>query len=317
MKHHAIFLLAIAVALGVVACSRAVPSAATPTVSPAPTNWKAGDYDRTLTFDGRTRAYTVHLPPAISDTPHALVIVLHGGGGNRNHVARMSGMSALADKENFIVVYPDGSGWLGDKGLTWNAGNCCGYALDHNIDDVGFIRALIEKLARDYPIDAKRIYATGMSNGGMMAYRLACELSATLAAVAPVAGALNVECQPTAPIAVIAFHGTADQHVLFNGGAPKVKADPHSREDKSVAYAMNFWAQHNQCASTPTHTERGNILHDTYTDCVHGTAVELYAIRGGGHAWPGGIRFLSGDPPTNEISASKVMWDFFKTHPKN
>jgi polyhydroxybutyrate depolymerase len=265
----------------------------------------------------RTRTYTVHLPRGIGDE-HAfpLVIVLHGGGGNSEHAARMSGFSALADQENFIVVYPNGTGRLGEVLLTWNAGNCCGYALDNNVDDVGFIRALIEKLQREYPIDAKRVYATGMSNGGMMSYRLACELSDKIVAIAPVAGALNVECKPTAPISVIAFHGTADQHVLFEGGAPKVKADPHPREDKSVAYAMNFWAQHNRCAATPKRDERGNIIHDTYTNCADGTAVELYAIKGEGHTWPGGKSWLGGDQPTQEISATKVMWEFFKQHSK-
>jgi len=270
-----------------------------------------------LTHAGRARVYTVHFPPAlVLKRRYPLIIVLHGGGGNRHNAAQMSGMNALADQGNFIVVYPDGTGRLEDKLLTWNAGNCCGYALDNNIDDVGFIRALIEKLERDHPINPKQIYVTGMSNGGMMAYRLACELADKIAAIAPVAGALNVECKPTAPISVIAFHGTADQHVLFEGGTPIVQADPHPREDKSVAYAMNFWAQHNRCAPTPQRDERGNIIHDTYTNCADGTAVELYAIKGEGHTWPGGKSWLGGDPPTQEISATKVMWEFFKQHPK-
>jgi polyhydroxybutyrate depolymerase len=230
----------------------------------------------------------------------------------------------LADKEDFIVVYPDGSGRLEDKLLTWNSGNCCGYALDHKIDDVGFIRALIETLQRDYPINAQRIYATGMSNGGMMSYRIGCELSDKIAAIAPVAGALNVECRPTQPVSVIAFHGTDDQHVLYDGGKPKIQADPHPREDKSVAYAMNFWAQHNRCAMTPARDERGTpalsgangIIHDTYANCANGIAVELYTIKGSGHAWPGGKSYLSGDTPTREISASELMWEFFKRHSK-
>ncbi len=270
-----------------------------------------------LTHAGRVRAYTVHFPPALAlERRYPLIIVLHGGGGNRHNAAQMSGMNALADQGNFIVVYPDGTGRLEDKLLTWNAGNCCGYALDNNVDDVGFIRALIEKFERDPHINPKQIYVTGMSNGGMMAYRLACELADKIAAIAPVAGALNVECKPTAPVSVIAFHGMADQHVLFEGGVPIVQADPHPREDKSVAYAMNFWAQHNRCAAIPTRDERGNIVHDTYTNCANGTAVELYAIKGEGHTWPGGKSWLGGDPPTQEISATKVMWEFFKQHPK-
>ncbi len=299
----------------VTACGRAAPPSATVTPRAAR---EPGDYEQSLTHAGRTRTYTVHLPRGVG-AAHAfpLVIVLHGGGGNSENAARMSGFSALADQENFIVVYPDGTGRLGDVLLTWNAGNCCGYALDNNVDDVGFIRALIAQLQRDYPIDTRRVYATGMSNGGMMSYRLGCELSDHLAAIAPVAGALNVECKPSTPISVIAFHGTADQHVLFDGGAPKIKADPHPREDQSVAYAMNFWAQHNRCEATPQREERGHVIHETYTNCANGVAVELYAITGEGHTWPGGQRGSAlGDVPTRDISATNVMWEFFKAHPK-
>ncbi len=313
MSRCAIFFLLLA--LSAAGCTRIAPTART-TPTPIP-NLKPGDYTQSLAFAGRERAYLVHLPPVIGNAPLPLVIVLHGGGGNAASAARMTGMSALTDKENFIAVYPDGTGRLDDKLLTWNSGNCCGYALDHKIDDVGFIRALIEQLARDYPIDARRVYATGISNGGMMAYRLACELSDQLAAIAPVAGALNVECKPTQPVSVIAFHGTADRNVLYDGGVPKQQADPHPREDKSVAYAMAFWSQHNRCAGTPTRAERGNIVHDTYANCANRTGVELYAIKGGGHAWPGGDRLTALlDAPTREISATELMWEFFKQHAK-
>ncbi|MBM3128100.1 MAG: polyhydroxybutyrate depolymerase [Chloroflexi bacterium] len=317
MKRFA--LVWILLALFNIGCARTTPSIATPTTTPsAPRVFKSGDYDQSLVFAGRTRTYTVHLPRGIGDElALPLVIVLHGGGGNSANAARMTGFSALADKEQFIVVYPDGTGRLDDKLLTWNSGNCCGYALDRKIDDVGFIRALIETLQRDYPIDARRIYATGMSNGGMMSYRIGCELSDKIAAIAPVAGALNVECKPSAPIAVIAFHGTNDQHVLYDGGKPKIQADPHPREDQPVAYAMNFWAQHNRCATTPARAERGNVTRDTYANCAYDTGVELYTIKDGGHAWPSGQRGSPrGDMPTREISATNVMWEFFKRHPK-
>lgn len=316
MRHFAILILLALIGAG---CTRATFHSAAPSPTPsAPRILKSGDYDQSLVFAGRARTYRVHLPRGIGDeVALALVIVLHGGGGNAESAARMTQMSALADKEEFIVVYPDGTGKLYDKLLTWNSGNCCGYALDQKIDDVGFLRALIEQLQRDYPINARRIYATGMSNGGMMSYRIGCELSDKIAAIAPVAGALNVECKPTVPISVIAFHGTNDQHVLYDGGKPKVQADPHPREDQSVAYAINFWAQHNQCAPTPTRVERGNIVHDTYSNCANGIGVELYTIKGGGHAWPHGQRgALIGDVPTREISATELMWEFFKRHPK-
>jgi len=311
-----IFFLPIAFALSAAGCTRLAPAAST-TATPNP-NLKPGDYAQSLLFAGVERVYLVHLPSGIADTrAFPLVIVLHGGGGNAASAAKMTGLSALGDKANFIVVYPDGTGRLDDRLLTWNAGNCCGYALDNQVDDAGFIRALIEKLARDYPIDARRVYATGISNGGMMAYRLACELSDQIAAIAPVAGALNVECKPTQPVSVIAFHGTNDQNVPFNGGAGSKSIDPHPRTDQSVAYAMVFWAQRDSCGATPTRDERGSIVHDTYASCANGTGVELYAVKGGGHAWPGGDRLtVLLDAPAKEISASAVMWEFFKQHPK-
>jgi len=302
-------------ALALVACARARITN-TPTAPSARTSIP-GDSTQSFTFAGRERAYLVHLPPAIGNSPLPLVLVLHGGGGNAASAAKMTGMSALTDKENSIVVYPDGTGRLEDKLPTWNSGNCCGYALDNNVDDVGFIRALIEKLQRDYPIDAQRVYATGISNGGMMSYRLACELSDKIAAIAPVAGALNVECKPTQPVSVIAFHGTNDQNVPYNGGAGSKSIDPHPRTDQSVAYAMAFWSQRDSCGATPTRDERGSIVHDTYASCTNGTGVELYTVKGGGHAWPSGDRLtVLLDAPTQEISASELMWEFFKQHPK-
>jgi polyhydroxybutyrate depolymerase len=301
--------------LALVSCAR-TRIANAPT-APSARTFIPGDSTQSLTLAGRERASLVHLPPAIGNSPLPLVIVLHGGGGNAASAAKMTGLSALGNKANFIVVYPDGTGRLDDRLLTWNAGNCCGYALDNQVDDAGFIRALIEKLARDYPIDARRVYATGISNGGMMAYRLACELSDQIAAIAPVAGALNVECKPTQPVSVIAFHGTNDQNVPFNGGAGSKSIDPHPRTDQSVAYAMVFWAQRDSCGATPTRDERGSIVHDTYASCANGTGVELYTVKGGGHAWPGGDRLtVLLDAPAKEISASAVMWEFFKQHPK-
>jgi polyhydroxybutyrate depolymerase len=279
---------------------------------------KPGDHVLSLSVDGRDRTYLLHLPPAY-DGKHSLplVIVLHGGGGNAPGAVKMTGFSQKADKEGFVVVYPNGSGRLKTRLLTWNSGNCCGYALDSNVDDVGFIRALIDELVKMRSIDPKRVYATGMSNGGMMTYRLGCELSDKLAAIAPVAGALNVEnCAPTNPVSVIIFHGTADEHVLYTGGEPIRKADSHRRVDKPVSYAVSFWVKHDGCTPTPQRSETGNIRTEIYRGGKDGAEVALYTVNGGGHAWPGGEADLLGAEPTKEISATDVMWNFFVRHPK-
>lgn len=277
-----------------------------------------GDVEGSMVFENRKRTYLLHFPPDYDGTVALpLVIVLHGGGGNARGVAEMTGFNAEADAGGFIVVYPDGTGALGDRILTWNSGNCCGYAMDHNVNDVGFIDALISKLESELRIDSDRIFATGISNGGMMTYRLACELSNRIAGIAPVAGALNVNCNPSQPVSVIAFHGTADRHVLYNGGVPISKFDPHPRVDGSVTYAISFWVHRDRCSEIASRTSKGNVTGDAYSNCSNGTAVVLYTIVGGLHAWPGGQRGSTiGDKPTNEISATHIIWEFFEQHPK-
>jgi len=279
----------------------------------------AGDLEGSLVVDGRTRSYRLHLPPGYdARTPLPLVINLHGGGGRAQAAERMSGMNAKADKENFIAVYPNGSGRFGDRLLTWNSGNCCAYARVNNVDDTAFVRALIAKLEHEYAVDSRRIYATGMSNGVMMSHRLGCELSDKLAAIAPVAGALNVpDCRPAQPISVVIFHGTADRHVRYEGGKPYQQADRLQRTDNSVAYAVNFWVRHNGCSPTPQTHKEGMLRTDSYTGCRAGTAVTLYTLEGEGHTWPGGVRYLpTADPPSTSVSATNLMWSFFSSHPK-
>ena len=277
-----------------------------------------GDHDLSLITGGRERTYLLHLPPLFDGNRLLpLVIVLHGGGGNAQGAAKMTDFSEKADKEGFVVVYPNGSGRLKTRLLTWNSGNCCGYALENQVDDVGFIRALIDELVKTRAVDPKRVFVTGMSNGGMMTYRLGCELSDKIAAIAPVAGALNVgNCQPSNPVSVIIFHGTDDEHVLYNGGEPIKRVDTHIRTDKSVSYAVSFWVKQNGSSPTPQHSEKGSIRTEIYSGGKDGAEVAVYTVIGGGHGWPGGHPYLLGAEPTREISATDLMWDFFVRHPK-
>ena len=151
---------------------------------------RQGDEEKWLDFQGRRRTYIVHVPPGF-DRSRALplVIVLHGGVVNAYFTAYNTGMNATADREGFIVAYPNGTGRLEDRILTWNVGFGFAYALRNNVDDVGFIRELINRTLGEYGADPRRVYATGISNGGIMSYRLASEASDLIAAVAPVAGA--------------------------------------------------------------------------------------------------------------------------------
>ncbi len=277
------------------------------------------DIVATLDVDGRERSYRLHVPAGLDPlAPSALVVALHGGGGNGTNMQPKIGLDAVANRESFLVAYPDGSGRLDGYLLTWNAGNCCGYALDEQVDDTAFLRAMVEDISHTHSIDRRRVFATGMSNGGMMAYRLACEAADLFAAVAPVAGALNLEtCEPSGPVSVLAIHGTADQHVLFEGGAPAITVDSHSRIDHSVRYAVTFWAARNGCALQAAQTQVGSVLHEVYSGCEAGSAVELIAVDGGGHAWPGAAKFSpQGDEPSQAVDASEAIWAFFEAHPK-
>jgi polyhydroxybutyrate depolymerase len=247
-----------------------------------------------ITVDGIERNYILYTPPTInSNQPVPLVIALHGGGGNADSIARMTELNTLADKEKFIAAYPNGSGRLGDALLTWNAFTCCGYAVEQNTNDIGFIEKMIEKIKTEKKIDEKKIYATGFSNGAYMTYLIGCKLSDEIAAIAPVSGAIGEPCEPTTSIPVIAFHGTDDEYVLYNGGVT-IKNKDKRPADKSVQYAMNFWSQNNNCNTEPTTSTDGNIEHKIYTGCKNNAAVELYTILNGGHAWPGskpGIKY--------------------------
>jgi polyhydroxybutyrate depolymerase len=253
-----------------------------------------------------------------------LVVVLHGGGGNGPAAARQTRFNAEADRQGFMIAYPDGTdrarpvmALLGKKGsLTWNAGRCCGYAMDNQIDDVAFIRAMVDAIAHEFPIDRRRIYATGISNGAMMAYRLACEASDIFAAVGSVSGPLVTNrCAPGNPVAVIHVHGTDDGYVPEKGGVgPKWRGLNYP----SVQDTISFWVAANGCGREPKRSQPvAGVELVEYGGCRNGTAVAYYSIKGGGHAWPGGDRmafFL--DAPSNAIAATPLIWQFFAAHPK-
>ncbi|MBK8648476.1 MAG: prolyl oligopeptidase family serine peptidase [Gemmatimonadetes bacterium] len=181
-----------------------------------------GAQDRlTLQHGGRTRSYTLHVPERVrqENAPVPLVIMLHGGGGNADNAESMSGFSPKADREGFIVAYPDGTGGGRAPMFTWNAGHCCGYAMQNKVDDVGFIGALIDQVQRDHRIDPDRIYVTGMSNGGMMSHRVGIGLADRVAAIAPVVGAVfGDEASPRAPVSAIIINGMRDESVPYDGG---------------------------------------------------------------------------------------------------
>lgn len=278
---------------------------------------RSGTYEVRFQVQGRNRIVHIYLPQTeefVSNRP--LVIMLHGGaGGKIAGIENMAGWKKKAQSAGFIVAYPLGSGHFERRLLTWNAGNCCGYAREHDIDDVAFIKAFIDYAIARLPVDASRVYATGMSNGAMMSHRLACELTGRLAAIAPVVGSHNYKnCKPSHPIAVMAIRGMLDSHVAYAGGRTK-GADGKLRIDRSAADGLQFWARANACTGNPERVQTGRIIREGYAHCQASSAVWLYSILDGRHAWPGGGRgWIFGDQPTDQLNATDVIWEFFKQH---
>jgi len=273
---------------------------------------------RTVEHGGRTRSYLLHVPDKVDGrAPVALVVALHWEGAQAGMMEKLTGFSRLADRKGFIVAYPYGTGMLPDRYLTWNAGNCCGSAWENEVDDEGFIRTLVETLSATYPIDPKRVYLTGISSGGMLAYRVACSWSERIAAIGVVAAALNGPCLPRAPVSVIAFHGTADRYVPYEGGRAEVYYDAYEREDASVAESLDVWLRRDHCPAKPWRSQNSRFARDIWGPCLEGTEVVLYTLKGGGHGWPGGeaVRYLLDDPNT-ELIATPLIWNFFEEHPK-
>ena len=274
---------------------------------------------RTLIHDGLTRSYVVRLPVQATGASAKLplVLVLHGGGGDADNAERMTGFTAKARKEGFIVVYPEGTSRFGDKLLSWNAGHCCAHAMKNVVDDVGFVRELIDMLAGDYPVDMRRVYVTGMSNGGMMAHRLGIELPDRIAGIAPVVGTLfGDEKPPASPVPALMINGMRDEHVPWRGGPPGGRGARSwdGTPTQPAVYQFEFWSRANGCNQPATQHDNGRWLQWRDT-CPSRDDVVLYVIKDNGHAWPGGEKgSRRGDAPSSALNATDIIWEFFAGH---
>lgn len=290
--------------------------AAAPSPVPEPIT-APGDYRGSLTHGGRTRLYRLHVPASYrADRPAPLLVALHGGGGSMDYMGRDDyyGLLSLAERTGQVLLLPNGVSRLrSGKLATWNAGDCCGTARDDQVDDVGYIRAVVERVQGQLNIDARRIRATGMSNGAMMAYRLACELPGVFSAIAAVAGTDNTRsCTPTQPVSVLHIHARNDSHVLYEGGAGPDAVDRTLINDfRSVPDTVARWVERNRCAPAPQRVlEKEGAWCERYAPCAGGAQVQLCVTAAGGHSWPGGHK-PRGEAPTRAIDANELMWDFF------
>lgn len=291
------------------------------------------------TADGRQRRYDVYLPKGYpSGPPRPLVLVLHGGGGNADGVQRTTFTHAAADKHGVVAVYPQGVGQhvLGKTMATWNGGYCCGKAKKESVDDSAFLMSLLDHLKKTTKYDAKRVYATGISNGAIMAMRLACEHPDRIAAISAVAGP-GYACPHPKPVPVQLIHGTADHCAEFAGGKAcggcweravhkwiGIKLAARSFPCTSVHDQAESWRKVDGCSPhTKVTYKHGKATCREFTDCKSGKTVSVCAIKGGGHTWPGGVlgcdtrkracrafADITG-PISRDLDANDIMTGFF------
>ena len=285
---------------------RALPS------DPNPTRIAAtGTYRFHFTHNGIRRDYLVHVPTKALGHPAPVLLALHGGGGDMDYQAQNYGLVEKSDQAGFILVAPNGTSRFRSGILaTWNAGTCCGRAVERQVDDVGFLREVIARVATQVSINRGRVFATGMSNGGLMSYRLACEAPDLIRAIAPVAGTDNtIACKPSRRVPVIHFHAKDDSHVLFGGGSGP---DALTKTNfTSVPATIAKWVGLNQ--ASPQAQTVLSVPGATCTRHDGPAPVELCVTEAGGHSWPGSASRRANKNPSQAISANDLMWDFFSS----
>ena len=264
------------------------------------------DKQWTIATAAGDRQAQVHVPASYDPTKATPVVIdIHGLTSFGADQARIAHMIAKSDAEGFIAVHPEGTGIP----KSWNAGYCCSPANGSGVNDVAFISTMIDKLATELCVDPDRVFAMGLSNGGYLSHRLACELSDKIAAIGPVAGVIGIaSCNPTRAVPVFDVHGTADPLVPWNGG----------NGQQSVPQTIDFWVQHNGCTTMTPSYAHGDASCVTHGGCTNGADVTLCTIDNGGHQWPGGesIGAILGKK-SDDLIATDAIWTFFAAHPRH
>lgn len=285
------------------------PAKPPPPVTPAALDCKervklAGDFTWSFELGGRTRTANVHVPLAYDPSKRTpLVVNVHGYTDTAEGQAALSKMTETADANGFVVIHPQG------VANSWNAGACCGTAMNSELDDVAYVGKLLDEAESKLCVDPKRVFASGMSNGGFLAHRLACELDGRIAAVASVAGLMTLPaCAPKRAVPVLQFHGTSDYVVPYAGSI--------SLGFPGVEKVVDDWAKRDGCTGAPTETfAKGDVSCKTHASCKDSAEVTLCTVDGGGHTWPGGMPVPSLGKTSTAISASDALWSFFQKHP--
>jgi polyhydroxybutyrate depolymerase len=269
-----------------------------------------------VVIDGIRRTYIVKLPQNYyqHDSTRAMIIGLHGTGGDAEQFERGYGFDQKADMEGFVAVYPDGVQKLDGPGFlkirTWNAGTCCDFAMYTNVNDVKFISTLIDNISERFHINRKKVYVTGMSNGGMMAYRLASELPDKIAAVGIVSGTMVApkDASRQGVVPLLHIHSVLDTKVPFAGGV--------GIGDYNFPPAMdgiNYWVSRNRCTADPVAEQRQGYELKNWKNSAGSTLIQCYLTQDGGHAWPSSAtQGRKGDIPSTVKNATDLICEFFK-----
>jgi len=286
-------------------------------VRPSPAGIAAGHSQHDLRLGGLDRTYRVYRPAGLGAGPVPLVIVLHGAVGTGAQAEQSYGWDGEADRGGFVAAFPDG------VGRTWNASpDCCGKAAADQVDDVGFVEGLVAAVSAGAPIDPRRVFVTGISNGALLAYRLACS-SAMFAAIAPVSGTMINSCPAPHPISILHLHGTADRTIPYGGGPGRRDNGGTGRlpvkiDGPAVPALLAQWRGTDSCPA-PSVSTAGPVT-TSVARCPAGRVVELITIAGAGHQWPGSpgpgptaSRLLHLDPPSTALNATDTIWHFFST----
>lgn len=244
-----------------------------------------------LTFDGRDRTYRLYVPGSLdAGSPVPLVLVLHGNGPDGDEFADRTGLEATAEQEGFLAVFPNALDGI------WNAGFS---NKPDDVDDVGFLTALVAELGSQYSIDTERVFATGNSGGGMMTYRMACEASTLIAAVAAFGSTMTVDCDPDLPVGVLHVHGEDDDSIPIEGR--------EDRDQPPAAEVVEAWSGFNGCEGAAEVVTEGPSTITSWDECDSNTAVEFYAVAGMSHRYP---RADEGSP----VDGPSLSWAFFTEH---
>lgn len=281
-----------------------------PAVSEPNTSLASGAYS--IVSGGLNRTYRLYVPKNLpKDTSVPLVVMMHGGGGSAEQAENAYNWDQEADSNHFVVAYPDGLG----KVSAWNVdGGCCGYPERDGVNDIQFILDLVSQIESKINIDNTRVFATGMSNGAILSYSLACETN-VFAAIGSVSGTMVNECKNPHPTSVLEIHGLEDTHIRFDGApgtgfGSTVKGPP-------VPEVIADWRKIDDCG--PVATSSKGVVTTSVSSCQNGRSVELVTIADMGHSWPGGEKQRSDTPgrqTSDAIDGTSYIWQFFEAHPK-